>query len=72
MVLARQLLNENKGKLARQVLSPIAFNAHGDDDENKLRATVELIDEDKLDEARAKLAEQFKEAEDAAEGKKKS
>lgn len=72
MVLARQLLNENKGKLARQVLSPIAFNAHGDDDENKLRATVDLIDEGKLDEARAKLAEQFKEAEDAAEGKKKS
>lgn len=70
LILARQLLNENKGTLARQVLSPIAFNAHGNDDENKIRATVELIDADKLDEARAKMAEIFQEAEDRENGKK--
>jgi hypothetical protein len=52
------------------VLSPIAFAAHGTEKENKIRATVDLIDESKIDEARAKLAEIFKEAEDRQKGKK--
>lgn len=70
LILARQLLDENKGDLARSVLSPIAFAAHGTEKENKIRATVDLIDESKIDEARAKLAEIFKEAEDRQKGKK--
>lgn len=72
LILARQLLNENKGKLARDVLSPIAFSAHGDDKENKILATVEFIDQDKLDDARKKIAEIFQEQKDEAAGKKKS
>lgn len=71
LILARQLLNENKVDLARSVLSPIAFSAHGTEKENKIRATVDLIDEKKPDEARAKLAEIFQEAKDARDGKKK-
>jgi len=71
LLLARQLLNENKGKLARSVLAPIAFDAHGQDDENKVRAAVDFIDQDKLAEARTKVAEIFQEFKDARDGKKK-
>jgi tetratricopeptide (TPR) repeat protein len=71
LILARQLLDENKVDFARSVLSPIAFAAHGTEKENKIRATVDLIDAKKPDEARAKLAEIFKEAKDARDGKKK-
>ncbi|NIJ39136.1 tetratricopeptide (TPR) repeat protein [Sphingopyxis panaciterrae] len=71
LVLARQLLNENKGKLARDVLSPIAFDAHAGDKENKILATVEFIDQDKINEARGKIAEIFQDQKDAAAGKKK-
>lgn len=71
LILARQLLNENKGKLAKDVLSPIAYSAHGSDKENKILATVEFIEQDKLDDARAKIAEIFQEQKDEAAGKKK-
>lgn len=72
LILARQLLNENKGKLAKDVLSPIAFDAHAGDKENKILATVEFIEQDKLDDARTKIAEIFQDQKDEAAGKKKS
>lgn len=70
LLLGRQLLDEKKGDVARMVLGPIAFGSHASDEENPLQAIVALIDENKLDEARAKMAEIFKKREDARDGKK--
>lgn len=64
MILARQLLIEGKGPLARNVLAPVAYSFHGDQEKNKLRAVVDLIKENKVPEARAKIDAIFKEAED--------
>ncbi|MBL0915813.1 MAG: hypothetical protein IBJ13_09950 [Sphingopyxis sp.] len=69
LLLGRQLIDEKKGDLARMVLGPIAFGSHASDEENPLQAIVTLIDEKKLDEARAKMAEIFKKAKDARGGK---
>lgn len=67
-LLGRQLLDESKGDLARTVLSPIAFGAHAQDEENPLQAVIAAIDAKKLDDARAKMAEIFKKAKDARNG----
>lgn len=66
LILARQLLSEGKGKLARDVLAPVTYQFHGDQKENKLRAVVDLIQADKVPEARAKLEEILKKAEEDA------
>lgn len=66
LTLARQLLIEGKGKLARDVLGPVTYQFHGDQKENKLRAVVDLIQANKVPEARAKLEEILKKAEEDA------
>lgn len=67
LVLARQLLDEGKGDIARSVIAPIAFQAHAGKDENLLVAVVKAIDEKKIDEARTKMAEIFGKAEKESE-----
>jgi tetratricopeptide (TPR) repeat protein len=64
LILARQLLIENNGQDARNVLAPIAYRFHGDQKDNKLRPVIDLIQADKVPEARAKLEEIFKKAEE--------
>lgn len=44
LVLARQLLDENKGKLARSVLAPLAFSSHKQAEANKVAEVVDAID----------------------------
>ena len=66
MILARQLLSEGKGTLAKSVLAPIAFRFHGDQKDNKVRAVVALIDANKVSEAHASIAAMMKEAEEKA------
>lgn len=66
MILARQLLIELKGPLAKTVLAPIAFSFHGDQENNKLGQVIDLIDEQKNEEARDKLIEIMDEAEQKA------
>lgn len=70
LLLGRQLLDESKGDLARSVLAPIVFGSHSRDKENPLQVIVAAIDDGKLDEARAKMAEIFKKDKDARDGKK--
>ena len=70
LLLGRQLIDEKKGDVARMVLGPIAFGSHAGDEENPLHTVVTLIDENKLDEARVKMAEIFKKMKDARDGKK--
>jgi tetratricopeptide (TPR) repeat protein len=69
VTLARQLLIDNQGANARDVLAPIAFSFHGDQKNNKLRPVIELIDANKVPEARAKLEEIFKKEEEDAKKK---
>jgi len=69
LLLGRQLLDEKKGDIARSVLAPIAFGSHSSGEENLLQAIVALIDANKLDEARVKMAEIFKKAKDERDGK---
>lgn len=59
MVLARQLLNENKGKLARSVLAPLAFSSHKQEKANKVAKVVDEIDAGQIDAARATIASIF-------------
>ena len=56
MVLARQLLNENKGKLARSVLAPLAFSSHKQEKANKVAKVVDEIDAGQIDAARTTMA----------------
>lgn len=67
MVLARQLLDENKGKAAREVLAPLAFSFHKQDEANKIAKVVEEIDAGKVTEARATMAAIFAEQKKKAE-----
>jgi tetratricopeptide (TPR) repeat protein len=64
LLLARQLLIEGEGAAAQDVLGPITYGFHGDQKHNKLRPVVDLIKAGKVPEARAKLDELFKEAEE--------
>lgn len=64
MILARQLLDENRGKVARSILAPLAFSAHKQEEANKVAKIVEEIDAEKIPEARTTMAAVF------AEGKK--
>ncbi|HEV2078353.1 MAG TPA: hypothetical protein VGR19_00430 [Allosphingosinicella sp.] len=64
LILARQLLIEGKGADARTVLGPIAYRHHGEEGDNKLRTVITLIEANKTAEARAKLEEIFRKAEE--------
>ena len=61
LVLARQLLDESKGKLARSVLAPLAFSAHKQDEANKVAEVVDEIDAGQIQEARTTMATIFAE-----------
>ena len=69
LTLARQLLTEGKGRPARNVLAPIAYRFHGDQKDNKLRPVIDLIQENRLPEALAKVDEMLKKAEEDAKKK---
>jgi tetratricopeptide (TPR) repeat protein len=56
MVLARQLLAEKKGKLARSVIIPFALAPHESKGAKALREVVDLIDANRVGEAYTKLA----------------
>ncbi|MDQ3145231.1 MAG: hypothetical protein M3Q57_10210 [Pseudomonadota bacterium] len=56
MVLARQLLAEKKGSLARSVLLPQAIAPHESKGAKKVRKVVDLIEAKKVDEAHRLLA----------------
>lgn len=66
-IVARQLLIEGKGPAAKTILAPITYEFHGNQEENKMRAVVDLIDAGKPAEALAKLDADLKEAEEEAE-----
>lgn len=69
MVLARELLVEKKGGLARQVILPIALSPHESDRAKALNEVAELIDGGKLADALAKLdARMAKEEADKQKG----
>lgn len=69
LILGRQLLAEKKGLLARDILLPLGLNPHESKDKRRLRGIIELIDQNKVDEAYTKFAQQMakweKEAEEA-------
>ena len=67
LVLARQLLAEKKGMLARDILQPVVLNAHESKDGKVLTDVVKLIDARKDAEAYAKLAAQLEKWEKEAE-----
>lgn len=69
LILARQLLDEGKGKLAKSVLAPIAFSAHRSTKENKPTTIIESIDGDNIADARVKMAEIFQDKEDRWQGR---
>lgn len=63
IVLARQLLAEKKGQLARSILMPYAIAPHESEGAKKMREVVDLIEANKVDEAYKKLASEMAEAE---------
>jgi hypothetical protein len=63
LVLARQLLAEKKGALARSVLLPYAISPHESKGAKKMREVVDLIEAQKVDEAYKKLAGEMAEQE---------
>ena len=66
LVLARQLLAEKKGLLARDILQPVALNAHESKNGKVLLDVIELIEKKQVDEAYSKLAGEMKKQEDKA------
>lgn len=63
LVLARQLLAEKKGALARSILMPYAIAPHESKGAKKMRDVVDLIEAKKVDEAYRMLAGEMAEAE---------
>ena len=63
LVLARQLLAEKKGPLARSILLPLAISPHESKLAKKMNGIVELIDASKLEEARTTLIAEMNEQE---------
>lgn len=64
MLLARELLIEGDGPSAKTVLAPIAYGFHADEDDSNLRPVIDLIEANKLSDARAKIEEIFRKAEE--------
>lgn len=67
LILARQLLDESKGNLARSVLAPLAFSSHKQKEANKIAEVVDEIDAGQIQEARATMAAIFAENEKEGE-----
>ena len=63
LVLARQLLAEKKGSLARSILMPYAIEPHESKGAKKMREVVDLIEAQKVDEAYKMLAGEMAEQE---------
>jgi tetratricopeptide (TPR) repeat protein len=63
LVLARQLLAEKKGTLARSILMPYAISPHESKGAKKMREVVDLIEAEQVDEARTMLAHEIDEQE---------
>ncbi|MEO6255590.1 MAG: hypothetical protein ABIO69_02160, partial [Sphingomicrobium sp.] len=70
LVLARQLLAEKKGKLARSVIIPFALAPHESKGAKALRDVVDLIDANQVDQAYTKLAAEMDRQEKAAKSGK--
>jgi Flp pilus assembly protein TadD len=66
LVLARQLLAEKKGALARDILLPLGLNPHESKEKKKMRGIIEMIDAGKVGDAYTKLAREMNEAEEKA------
>ena len=66
LVLGRQLLGENKGSLAREILIPMALDPHQSKGQKDMREVIDLIDANKVSEAHTKLAALMKKWEDEA------
>ena len=71
LMLAGQLLSEQKGDLARDLLIPLALAPHESKRAKALNEVVDLIEANKLADARQKLAGRMTEEEDQKSGKKK-
>lgn len=65
-MLGRQLLGENKGSLAREILIPMALDPHQSKGQKDMREVIDLIDANKVSEAHTKLAALMKKWEDEA------
>lgn len=63
LVLARQLLAEKKGPLARSILMPYAISPHESKGAKKMREVVDLIEAQKVEEARVMLTTEMDEQE---------
>ena len=63
LVLARQLLAEKKGQLARSILMPYAIAPHESKGAKKMREVVDLIEAQKVEEARVMLTNEMDEQE---------
>ena len=63
LVLARQLLAEKKGLLARDILMPYAISPHESEGAKKMRDVVDLIEAKKVDDAYKMLAGEMAEQE---------
>mgnify|MGYP001146911443 FL=1 len=61
LVLARQLLSEKNGDLAKSVLQPLALNPHESKLAESLDKVIDLVDAKKTDEAYSTLTSKMKE-----------
>ena len=68
LILARQLLAEKKGDLAKDILLPLALNPHEGKDQKNLHEVIELIDAKKVDDAYKAMVKEMNRQE--AEAKK--
>lgn len=64
LVLARQLLSEKKGQLARSILLPLSLNPHESKAQKTMHGIIELIDAKKVDAAYAQLVKEMAKAEE--------
>lgn len=63
LILIRQLLRENKGRLAGTLLAPLALAPHESKNARELRKVLDLIEANKVADAQVKLAERMAEIE---------
>lgn len=69
LVLARQLLSEQKGTLAREILLPLGLNPHESKNRKKMREVIDLIEAQKVGDAYKLLAQEMaKEEEERKKG----
>jgi tetratricopeptide (TPR) repeat protein len=70
LVLARQLLRENRGKSARALLFPLAYSAHGEKIREAAEKMLASIERNDLKAAIATASEQIDKADNEDDGKK--